>query len=67
MKALVTDAIINTDTKTALIDSLVEGVIRAVKMPETNGHLGRLFARAVEYDIVKTDAKDHLIYNNIYE
>lgn len=66
VKALVTDAIINTDAKTALIDSLVEGVIKAVKMPQTNGHIGKLFTRAVEYDIVKNEAKDHLIYNNIY-
>lgn len=60
------DTMANTKAKEVLIDSLVESVIKAVQKPETDKNLGKLFDNVASIDIVKDEAKNSLLYQNLY-
>lgn len=60
------DTMSNTKAKEVLIDSLVESVIKAVQKPETDKNLGKLFDNVASIDIVKDEAKNSLLYQNLY-
>lgn len=60
------DTMANTKAKEVLIDSLVESVIKAVQKPETDKNLGKLFNNVASIDIVKDEAKNSLLYQNLY-
>lgn len=60
------DTMSNTKAKEVLIDTLVESVIKAVQKPETDKNLGKLFNNVASIDIVKDEAKNSLLYQNLY-
>jgi hypothetical protein len=60
------DTMANTKAKEVLIDTLVESVIKAVQKPETDKNLGKLFDNVASIDIVKDEAKNSLLYQNLY-
>lgn len=60
------DTMANTKAKEVLIDTLVESVIKAVQKPETDKNLGKLFNNVASIDIVKDEAKNSLLYQNLY-
>jgi hypothetical protein len=60
------DTMSNTKAKEVLIDTLVESVIKAVQKPETDKNLGKLFDNVASIDIVKDEAKNSLLYQNLY-
>lgn len=67
VKKLNTEVMTQTYAKDALIQTLTEGVIRAVQKPETTKHLGNLFNTVAAIDVVKNEATNSIVYKNLYE
>jgi hypothetical protein len=65
VKTLMKQVMIQSNTHEVLKSSLCDAVLQAVYMPETNGHLGTLFHTVAAMEVVQTEMKNSLLYENV--
>jgi hypothetical protein len=66
VKVLMREVMTKTEANPAMISTLVESVIQAVQKDETVLHLGKLFNTTAAIDVVGKEAKNSILYKNMY-